>query len=55
MNNDHVIKQLRYLERLLGEAPRNEDGYIVLGGETETDMKDSLGQALESLTGKPRN
>ena len=55
MNNDHVITQLRYLERVLAEAPRNEDGYIVIGGETETDMKDSIGRSLEALTGKPRN
>ncbi len=55
MNHDEVVAQLRYLERVLAEAPRNEDGFIVIGGETEADMQDSLGRALESLTGKPRN
>ena len=55
MNNDLIVIQLRYLERVLEEAPRNEDGYIVIGGGTETDMKDSIGRALEGLTGKPSN
>jgi hypothetical protein len=55
MINDQVVTQLRYLERLLAESPRNDDGFIVIGAGTETDMKDSIGRAKEALTGKPRN
>lgn len=51
--NDQVVAQVRYLRRLVNEAPRNDDGLLVIGPETESDMKDSLNRAEESLTGKP--
>lgn len=51
--NDQVVEQVRYLRRLLNEAPRNNDEQIVIGPETESDMKDSLNRAEESVTGRP--
>lgn len=63
MNNDSLIRlpftkinlQVRYMRRVLGEAPRNEDGQIVIDDETEADLKDSLNRMEEILTGRPRN
>ena len=55
MSNDATTVQVRYLRRILGEAPRNEDGQIVIDSETEGDMKDSLARMEEFLTGRPRN
>lgn len=59
MNNDSLIRQVRYLKRVLGEAPRNIDSQIVIGAETEADVKDSLNRMEETLTNQlhdqPRN
>lgn len=55
MNFDTVVQQIRYLRRLLGEAERNEDGFIVLGAGNETDFRDSLNRMEETLTGRPSN
>ena len=51
--NEQVVAQIRYLRRLVDEAPRNDDDQKVIGPETESDMKDSLNRAEEALTGKP--
>ena len=51
--NDQVVAQVRYLRALVESAPRNEDGQIVIGPETESDMKDSLNRAEEAMTGRP--
>lgn len=59
MNNDSLIRQVRYLKRVLGEAPRNIDSQIVIDAETEADVKDSLNRMEETLTNQlhdqPRN
>jgi len=55
MNNDAITAQVRYLKRVLGEAPRNKDGQIVIDAEDERDIRDSLACMEESLTGRPRN
>ena len=56
MNNDAVVRQLRHIKQILDQSPRDEDeNNIVLDGEAEADMRDSVGRALEALTGKPRN
>ena len=55
MNLDPVTQQVRCMQRVLGEAPRDKDDQIVLDAETETDFIDSLSQMEEILTGRPRN
>ncbi len=50
--NDQVVADVRYLRRLMDEAPRNKDGHIVLGPETESDMRDSIDRAEEAVTGR---
>ena len=55
MNYDTVVRQIRYLRRLFGEAERNDDGFIVIDAENEKDIGDSLGRMEETLTGRPRN
>lgn len=55
MNFDEVVRQIRYLRRLLGEADRNEDGFIVLDADNEADIRESLGHMEETLTGRPSN
>lgn len=59
MNNDSLIRQVRYLKRVLGEAPRNIDSQIVIDAETEADVRDSLNRMEETLTNQlhdqPRN
>ncbi len=53
MISDAATTQVRYMQRVLGEAPRDKDGQIVLDAETETDFIDSLGRMEEILTGRP--
>lgn len=59
MNNDSLIRQVRYLKRVLGEAPRNIDSQIIIDAETEADVRDSLNRMEETLTNQlhdqPRN
>ena len=55
MSLDAMTAQVRYLKRLLGEVPRNEDGHLVLDATAEEEAKDSLAIIEECLTGRPRN
>ena len=55
MNFDEVVRQIRYLRRLLGEVERNDDGFIVIDAANEQDVRDSLNRMEETLTGRPSN